>query len=63
MIQMCLHKNRVFWKLLDQKEFSKLRNMVDNTMKESHMAGLGVRHSSDVICLEHEDKLFLGLSW
>ena len=29
-------------------------------MKERHNAGLGVHRSSDIISLEHEDKLFWG---
>ena len=58
MIQMYLHENSIFWKLLDQPEFLPLRNVVDNTMKERHCAGLGVCKSSDIITLDHEDKLF-----
>ena len=58
MIQMYLHQNGIFWKLLDQQEFTALRNVVDNTMKQRHSEGLGVRKSSDVISLKHEDQLF-----
>ena len=58
MIQMYLHENGVFWKLLDQAEFVALCNVVDNTMKQRHSQGLGIRKSSDVISLKHEDKLF-----
>ena len=58
MIQMYLHENCVFRKLLDQVKFLILRNVVDNTMKEYHSAGLGVRRSSDIITLDHENKLF-----
>ena len=58
MIQMHLHENSVFWKLLDQPQFLTLRNVVDNTMKERHCAGLGKRRSSDIISLDHENKLF-----
>ena len=58
MIQMYLHENGVFWKLFDDNEFASLRNVVDNTMKERHSVGLGVRKSSEIISLDHEDKLF-----
>ena len=58
MIQMHLHENSIFWKLLDQPEFLTLRNVVDNTMKERHAAGLGVHKSSDIITLDQEDTLF-----
>ena len=58
MVQMYLHENGVFWKLFDDQQFATLRNVVDNTMKERHGAGLGVRRSSEIITLEHEDKLF-----
>ena len=57
-IQMYLHENSVFWKLLDQPQFLPLCNVVHNTMKERHTAGLGVRCSSDIISLDNEDKLF-----
>ena len=46
MIQMYLHENLISWKLLDGDNFSVLRNMVDNTMKERTAQGLGVRRSS-----------------
>ena len=58
MIQMYLHENGKFWKLLDEDAIATLRNVVDNTMKERHSAGLGVRKSSDIISLEHEDRMF-----
>ena len=58
MIQMYLHENQIYWKLLDQEEFLELRNVVDNTMKQHHSQGLGMRKTSDVISLKHEDKLF-----
>ena len=58
MIQMYLHENSVFWELLDQPQFLTLRNVVDNTMREHHSAGLGVRRSSNIITLDSEDKLF-----
>ena len=57
-IQMFLHENCILWKLLDGQAFSKLRNVVDNTMKQRHSMGMGVRESSEVISLSHEDKLF-----
>ena len=56
MIQMHLHENNLFWKLYDETEFLTLKDVVDNTMKERHSNGLGVRKSSDVISLSHEDK-------
>ena len=58
MVQMYLHERGVFWKLLDEAAFVCLRNSMDKTMKERHSAGLGVCKSSDVISLEHENKLF-----
>ena len=58
MIQMYLHENSLFWKLLDNMEFTELRNVLDNTMKERHGSGLGVRKSSDIITLDHENKMF-----
>ena len=58
MIQMYLHENSIYWKLLDQVEFISLRNVVDNTMKERHAMGLDVRQSSDIISIRHEDVLF-----
>ena len=58
MIQMYLHENGVYWKLLDHPEFINLRNVVDNTMGERTAMGLGVKKSSDIITLEHESKLF-----
>ena len=58
MIQMFLHQNGINWKLLEGDEFLSLRNVVDNTMKERHALGMGVKNSSEVISLAHEDKLF-----
>ena len=34
MIQMYLHENGVYWKLIDHPQFVELRNVLDNTMKE-----------------------------
>ena len=58
MIQMHLHENEVYWKLLDDPVFLCLCNVVDNTMKERHAQGLGVRKSSEIISLDVENKLF-----
>ena len=58
MIQMYLHERDLYWKLLDHPEFITLRNVVDNTMKERTAMGLGVKHSSDVITIQNENKLF-----
>ena len=60
MIQMFLNEKGVYWKLLDPQchDFSALRNVVDNLMRERTAAGLGTRISSDVISLGMEDKLF-----
>ena len=58
MIQMYLHQNGLFWKLLDGEEFIGLRNVLDNTMKERHALGLGVRESCTVITVEKENELF-----
>ena len=57
MIQMYLHSNSINWKLLDGGAFVGLRNVLDNTMKERHAMGLGVRKSADVITIELEKKL------
>ena len=58
MIQMYLHENSIYWKLFDDQKFLGLHNVVDNTMKERHSMGLGVRKSSDVISINHEIRLF-----
>ena len=58
MIQMYLHQNDVFWKILDHAEFVTLCNVLDNTMCERTVMGLGVKVSSDIISLENESKLF-----
>ena len=58
MIQMHLHQNSIYWKLLDGDSFLCVRNVVDNTMKERHAMGMGVRRSSEVISLANESKLF-----
>ena len=57
MIQMYLQSNGVHWKLLDGSMFVGLRNVLDNTMKERHAAGLGNRKSSEVITHKVECKL------
>ena len=54
MIQMYLHQNAVYWKMLDHPEFVNLHNVFDNTMRERTAIGLGVRRSSDIISLNHE---------
>ena len=58
MVQMYLNEHGIYWKLLDGDRFKELRNVVDNTMKEGHEMGLGVRKSSDVISRLDEDELF-----
>ena len=58
MLQMHLHRNSIHWKLLDGAKFQVLRNVLDNTMKERTAQGLGIRKSSSVISLFHEDKMF-----
>ena len=58
MIQMHLQQNRVYWKLFDDVEFSQLRNIVDNTMKERTAQGLGIRKSCEILLLSHEDRMF-----
>ena len=58
MIQMFLHERGMFWKLLDDSEFRLMRNVLDNTMKERTAQGLGVRQSSSIISLSHEDMMF-----
>ena len=46
MLQMHMQQNGLNWKLLDGNAFYQLRNVLDNTMKERHAMGLGVRKSS-----------------
>ena len=58
MIQMHLHQNRVYWKLLDEDAFKDLRNIVDNTMKDRHARGLGAHQSCDIISLTHKNILY-----
>ena len=58
MIQMYLHEMSVYWHLFDDAEFLSVKNVVDNTMKERHAMGLGVKQSSEIISLSHEDILF-----
>ena len=58
MVQMYLQENSINWKLLDDPEFSALRNVVDNTMKQKHSEGLGVRKSAEIISLDQENVLF-----
>ena len=58
MIQTHLHENGLYWHLLEHAELVNLWNVVDNTMKERHAMGLGVKKSACVISLEHENKLF-----
>ena len=41
MIQMFLNKHNVFWKLLEYPKFLTLRNIIDNTMKESNCTRSG----------------------
>ena len=55
---MHLHQNGLYWKILDDELFVKLRNVLDNTMKERTAQGLGVRRSCTIISLAHEDKMF-----
>ena len=40
------------------QNFVSLRNVVDNTMKIRHSAGLGVRHSAEIISESNEDLLY-----
>ena len=58
MIQMYLHENSLNWKLLDEDKFLGLRNVVDNTMKERHALGMGVKKSSEIITLDNERQMF-----
>ena len=34
MLQMYLHENGIYWRLLDHPQFVTLHNVIDNTMKE-----------------------------
>ena len=58
MLQMYLHENGIYWHLLDHPQFVTLCNVLDNTMKERHSMGLGVKVSSEIISMKHEDTLF-----
>ena len=55
---MFLHERGVYWHLLDHPEFVKLRNVIDNTMKERYAMGLGVKKSAEVISMQCESKMF-----
>ena len=57
-IQTFLHENNLMWKLIDGVEFVRLRNVLDNVMKQRHSLGYGVRQSAEIISLAHEDVLF-----
>ena len=63
MIQMHLHQNGVYWKLLDNVEFKPLRNILDNTMKSRHAQGLGVKQTCDIITLTHENLCLKRMFW
>ena len=41
-IQKFLHQSKIYWKLLDDKEFSEVRNVLDNVMKERAKLNIGV---------------------
>ena len=58
MIQMYLHENGVYCKVLDGDQFTGLRNILDNTMKQRTAMGLGAKVSSEVISIELESKMF-----
>ena len=58
MVQMFLQTNGINWKLLDGSAFVGLRNVLDNTMKERHAAGLGLKKSSEIITNKVEQTLF-----
>ena len=58
MIQMFLHEQGLYWRLLESVDFVQLHNMVDNTMKEHHAMGLGVRKSAEIVSLDNETRLF-----
>ena len=58
MLQMYLHENGIYWRLLEHDSFRGFRNILDNTMKQRTAMGLGMRVSSSVISLSQEDKLF-----
>ena len=58
MIQMFLNSCGLDWKLLEGCNFVNLRNVVDNTMKERHAEGLGIRKSAEIISLRQENLLF-----
>ena len=57
-IQMYFNEHSIYWKLLDEADFVYFKNVVDNTMKERHAEGLGVRQSSEIISIACEDQLF-----
>ena len=60
MVQMFLQSNGINWKLLDGSAFVSLRNVLDNTMKQRHAAGLGTRKSSKIITPNVERQLLEG---
>ena len=62
--EMYLHERGIYWHLLEHPEFFQLGNIADNTMKERHSMGLGVRKSAEVIPMQNEVKMFDdGILW
>lgn len=58
-IQKYLHVNKLFWKILDGKEFEDMHNVLDNVMKERTQAQIGtVKHQANVISYDFEKDLW-----
>ena len=58
-IQKHLHQQKKFWKLLDDREFSEVRTVLDNVMKERAKANIGVvKKQAGYISLEIEKSLW-----
>ena len=58
-IQKYLHVNKLFWKILDGKEFEDMHNVLDNVMKERTQAQIGtVKHQANVISYNFEKDLW-----
>ena len=58
MIQMYLHENSSYWKLLDDLKFLELWNAIETTVREYIALERGVKKSRESTSLQMEGKLF-----
>ncbi len=57
-IQFYLEKTGIFWKVIEDDEFKRVKFTVDNLMKRRAAARLGVRSSANAISFDQEDILW-----